>query len=396
MPAERRRQKRSGEDLMSQLNNVLERSVSAENAPFIVAQVGDANGVKWSGAAGESAPGQKAAPDTVFRILSMTKAIGSTAAMILMDRGKLDPNTPVEEILPEYVKVQVLEGFDGETPRLRAPRTKATVRQLATHTSGFTYEFWNSDIAKYLQATGHPAILSGLKASLFYPLTFDPGERWDYGIGIDWLGQVVEAVDGRKIDRFCREEILDPLNMADTRFEVEDRMASRLASVSIRGEDGKFGDIAIAPPSHPEVYGMGHCLYSTAPDYMRFLRMYLNKGQLDGRRLLSEKAIDSLLSNQIGDIEIGVLKTAGPAITADVEIFPGHKKTHSMAFMRVEEDIPGMRSAGSQFWAGLLNTHFWFDPKKNVAAVLLTQSLPFVEPRFMDTYEKFERAVYAQ
>jgi methyl acetate hydrolase len=184
--------------------------------------------------------------------------------------------------------------------------------------------------------------------------------------------------------------------MADTRFEVEDRMASRLASVSIRGEDGKFGDIAIAPPSHPEVYGMGHCLYSTAPDYMRFLRMYLNKGQLDGRRLLSEKAIDSLLSNQIGDIEIGVLKTAGPAITADVEVFPGHKKTHSMAFMRVEEDIPGMRSAGSQFWAGLLNTHFWFDPKKNVAAVLLTQSLPFVEPRFMDTYEKFERAVYAQ
>ncbi len=296
---------------MSQLNDVLERSVSAEDAPFIVAQVGDANGVKWSGAAGESAPGQKAAPDTVFRIFSMTKAVGSTAAMILMDRGKLNPNTPVEEILPEYAKVQVLEGFDGDTPRLRAPRTKATVRHLATHTSGFTYEFWSADISKYLQATGHPGILSGQKASLFYPLTFDPGERWDYGIGIDWLGQVVEAVDGRKIDRFCREEILDPLNMADTRFEVEDHMASRLASVSIRGEDGKFGDIAIAPPSHPDFYGMGHSLYSTAPDYMRFLRMYLNKGQLDGRRLLSEKAIDFLLSNQIGDIEIGVMKTAG-------------------------------------------------------------------------------------
>ena len=279
---------------MSQLNNVLEQSVSAEDTPFIVAQVGDANGVKWSGAAGESAPGQKAAADTVFRIFSMTKAVGSTAAMILMDRGKLNPNTPVEEILPEYTKVQVLEGFDGDTPRLRAPRTKATVRHLATHTSGFTYEFWSADISKYLQVTGHPWILSGQKASLFYPLTFDPGERWDYGIGIDWLGQVVEAVDGRKIDRFCREEILDPLNMADTRFEVEDHMASRLASVSIRGEDGKFGDIAIAPPSHPDFYGMGHSLYSTAPDYMRFLRMYLNKGQLDGRRLLSEKAIDSL------------------------------------------------------------------------------------------------------
>jgi methyl acetate hydrolase len=380
---------------MSQLNNVIDRSVSAQDVPFIVAQVGDANGVKWSGAAGESAPGQKAAADTVFRIFSMTKAIGSTAAMILMDRGKLDPSTPVEELLPEYSKVQVLEGFDGDTPRLRSPRTKATVRHLATHTSGFTYEFWNADITKYLAATGHPGILSGLKASLFYPLAFDPGERWDYGIGIDWLGQVVEAVDGRKIDRFCREEIIDPLEMVDTRFEVEDHMKGRLSAVSIRGEDGKFGDIAIAPASHPEFYGMGHSLYSTAPDYMRFLRMYLNRGQLDGRRLLSETAIDTLLSNQIGDTEIGVLKTATPPITADFQAFPGHKTSHSMAFMRVDEDIPGMRSAGSHFWAGVLNTHFWFDPKKNVAAVLLTQSLPFVEPRFMDTYEKFERAAYA-
>ena len=231
---------------MSQLNDVIEQSVRAQDAPFLVAMVGDKDGIKWSGAAGERARGQKAAQDTVFRIFSMTKAIGSTAAMILVDRGKLDPNTPVEAIIPEFNKIKVLDGFDGTTPRLRAPRTKATVRQLATHTSGFAYEFWNPDIPKYMQATGHPSILSGLKTSLFYPLVFDPGERWDYGIGIDWLGQVVEVVDGRKIDRFCREEILDPLNMIDTQFEVEDRMASRLASVSSRGEDGKFGDFAIA------------------------------------------------------------------------------------------------------------------------------------------------------
>jgi Beta-lactamase class C and other penicillin binding proteins len=141
---------------------------------------------------------------------------------------------------------------------------------------------------------------------------------------------------------------------------------------------------------------MGHALYSTAPDYMRFLRMYLNKGQLDGKRLLSEKGVETLLSNQIGDIKVGMLKTVVPALTADAEFFPGRKKTHSMAFMRIEEDVPGMRSAGSQFWAGVLNTHCWFDPKKNIAAVLMTQSLPFVEPRFMGVYDRFERAVYAQ
>jgi methyl acetate hydrolase len=381
---------------MSQLNDVVEQSVRAQDAPFLVAMVGDKNGITWSGAAGERAPGQKAAEDTVFRIFSMTKAIGSTAAMILMDRGKLDASTPVEAILPEFKKIKVLDGFDGATPRLRAPRTKATVRHLATHTSGFVYEFWNADIPKYLETTGHPSILSGQKASLFYPLVFDPGERWDYGIGIDWLGQVVEAVDGRKIDRFCREEILDPLNMVDTRFEVEDRMAGRLASVSMRGEDGKFGDFAIAPAANPEFYEMGHALYSTAPDYMRFLRMYLNKGQLDGTRILSERAVETFLANQIGNTKVGLLKTAAPPITADAEFFPGRKKTHSMAFMRIEEDVPGMRAAGSQFWAGVLNTHCWFDPKKNVAAVLLTQSLPFVEPRFMDTYDRFERAVYAR
>jgi methyl acetate hydrolase len=380
---------------MSRLNEAIEESVQGQDAPFLVAMVGDRDGVKWSGAAGDRAPGQKATIDTVFRIFSMTKAIGCTAAMILVDRGKLDPNAPVESIVPEFKEIKVLDGFDGDAPRLRAPRTKATVRNLATHTSGLVYEFWNVDIPKYMQATGHPSILSGLKSSLNYPLAFDPGERWDYGIGIDWLGQVVEAVDGRRIDRFCREEILDPLDMNDTGFEVEDK-TDRLASVSMRGEDGKFGAFDIAPPTRPEFYGMGHALYSTAPDYMRFLRMYLNKGELEGKRLLSERTVDSLLANQIGDIEIPVFKTMNPTVSADVDLFPGLKKSHSMAFMRVDEDVPGKRAAGSQFWAGVLNTHCWFDPKRNVAAVLMTQSLPFVEPRFMRAYDAFEQAVYAE
>jgi methyl acetate hydrolase len=270
------------------------------------------------------------------------------------------------------------------------------VRHLATHTSGLVYEFWNADMPRYMEATGAPSILSGLKKSMNYPLLFEPGERWDYGIGIDWLGRVVEKVDGRRIDRFCQEEIFDPLRMPDTRFEVEAHMAPRLASVSMRGEDGKFADFALAPPSNPEFYGMGHALYSTAPDYMRFVRMYLNKGALDGKRILSEAGLQKLLANQIGNTPITARKTAAPAITADLDLFPGRAKSHSMAFMRFDEDIPGMRSAGSQGWAGVLNTHFWFDPKANLAGLLMTQSLPFIEPRFTSTYEAFERAAYRQ
>jgi len=379
---------------MSDLDKVIGEAVARQDAPFLVAMTGNSRGVTWSGVAGERSPGKAATVDTVFRIFSMTKAVGSMAAMILMDRGKLSPDATVESIVPEFGNLKLLEGFGPDGPRLRAPRVKATVRNLATHTSGLVYEFWNADMPRYMEATKLPSILSGLLASMNYPLLFEPGERWDYGIGIDWLGRVVEKVDGRRIDRFCREEIFDRLKMPDTRFEVEDHMAPRLASVSIRGEDGKFADFALAPPSHPEFYGMGHALYSTAPDYMRFLRMVLNKGALDGERIVSEAGLASMLANQIGNTPIPLLKTAVPAITADAEFFPGKRKSHSMAFMRFEEDIPGMRHAGSQGWAGVLNSHFWFDPKADLAGLLMTQSLPFVEPRFAATYGSFEQAVY--
>ena len=379
---------------MSELDSVIGEAVSRQDAPFLVAMTGNAAGVTWSGATGERSPGKPATVDTVFRIFSMTKAVGSTAAMILMDRGKLSPDATVESIVPEFGALKVLEGFGSDGAKMRAQRVKATVRHLATHTSGLVYEFWNQDVPRYMEATGHPSILSGLLASMNYPLLFDAGERWDYGIGIDWLGRVVEKVDGRRIDQFCREEIFDPLRMPDTRFEVEPHMASRLAAVSIRGEDGKFADFALAPPSKPEFYGMGHALYSTAPDYMRFLRMYLNKGALDGVRILSAAGLEKMLANQIGSTPIPCLKTVVPAITADAEFFPGKRKSHSMAFMRFEEDIAGMRHAGSQGWAGVLNSHFWFDPKADVAGLLMTQSLPFIEPRFATTYENFERAAY--
>ena len=380
---------------MNELDRVLSDAVAAEHVPFVVAMSGNAAGVTWSGAAGDRCPGQKASVDTVMRIFSMTKAVGCTAAMILMDRGKLSPDAEVSSILPRFAELQVLDGFEADgKPRMRAPRTQATVRHLATHTSGLTYEFWNADMPRFMQATGAPSILSGLAKGLEYPLLFDPGTRWDYGIGIDWLGQVVEKVDGRRIDRFCREEIFEPLGMRDTRFEPEADIAPRLAAVAIRGEDGHFAPFELAPPPNPEVYGMGHCLYSTAPDYMRFLRMYLNQGELDGERVLSQSAVQSMLANQIGSVAIPLLKTTAPPLTADAEFFPGRRKSQSMAFQRIDEDVPGMRSAGSQFWAGVCNTHYWFDPAKNVAGVIMTQSLPFVEPRFMGVYEAFERGVY--
>ena len=381
---------------MKGLDAILSHAVAAGDVPFLVAMSGTSSGVSWSGVAGERAPGLAAAEDTVCRIFSMSKAVGATAAMILIDRGRLDLDTPAEEILPRFGEIKVLDGFDGATPRLRAPKVKPTVCHLATHTSGFAYESFNRDVLRYLEVTGCPSIASGLEASLNYPLVSEPGERWDYSIGVDWLGQMVEAVDGRRIDAFCHNEIFDPLDMPDTSFEVTDRVANRLAAVQARSEAGRFVDSDLSPPSKPEFYGMGHALYSTAPDYMRFLRMFLNKGQLDGCRILGEAGVEMMLANHIGQLRVGKLTTLNPSLTANVEFFPGFEKTHSLGFLRTEEDVPEMRAAGSQSWAGALNTHFWFDPACDVAGLVMTQSLPFMDPRFMKVYRRFERAVYAK
>ena len=287
---------------MNRKDEILNDAVTNQDVPFIVAMAGSRAGVTYSGAAGEAADGRAAGEDTVFRIFSMTKAVGSLAAMIAIDRGKLAIDSPVEDILPEFAALQVLDHFDDDKPVMRAPKTKATVRHLATHTSGLEYEFWNADMPRYMAATGHPTILSGTREALNYPLMTDPGTRWGYGPGIDWLGQMVEKVDGRRIDQYCREEIFEPLGMTSTGFEVSDDMKPRLASVYARGPDGTFGPFDLAPPPEPEVYGMGHALYATAPDYMRFLRMFLNGGELDGHRLLSEDGLRQMLADQMGGL----------------------------------------------------------------------------------------------
>ncbi|MEM1076356.1 MAG: serine hydrolase domain-containing protein [Pseudomonadota bacterium] len=377
---------------MSEMDEILQKAVDAGDVPFVVAMASNAEGVIYSGAFGHAAEGRAAQEDTVFRVFSMTKAVGSVAAMILIDRGALSMDTPVADILPDWNKLQVLDGWHGDKPNLRAPTTTATVRHLATHTSGLEYEFWNTDMAKYLEVTEAAPILSGLKAGLNYPLMTDPGMRWGYGPGIDWLGQIVEAVDGRRIDAFCQAEIFDPLGMSSTAFEP-DALSDRLADVSIRGEDGKFAPFEIAPPPKPEFYGMGHALYSTAPDYLTFIRMVLNKGALDGNRVLSEDSIAKMTADQMNGLTFQYMATAVPPLTADVVMPEG--TTHSFAFVRAEADVPNARRSGSQSWAGVCNTHYWIDPASDLAAVIMTQSLPFVEDPYMRTYRAFEEALYS-
>jgi len=379
------------------LDRTLEDGVRAGLTPGVVGVVAGRDGVRYAGAFGQRGVDDPAAMtvDTVFRLFSMTKAIGSLAALKLAEAGSLDLDAPVGDIVPEFDALMVLDGFDGDTPRLRAPASRATVRQLATHTSGAVYEFWNADVARYLRAGGRPSVLAGTKAALHgYPLAFDPGARWGYGIGIDWLGQVVEAVSGQRIDAFCAEQIFAPLGMSDTAFECEGPLSARLAGAQAVTPEG-WRTIPLAPPPHPQVYGMGHCLYGTAPDYIRFLRMILNGGALDGARVLRPETLRLMTENQIGARDVTPMRTVMPPISADVDLFPGVTLKHSIGFVLNTTDIPGKRRAGSMGWAGVLNTHFWVDPASDVAAVLMMQHLPFVEPGALRLYDAFERAVCA-
>ncbi|HMN38289.1 MAG TPA: serine hydrolase domain-containing protein [Hyphomicrobium sp.] len=383
---------------MTDLDRVLKRAIDAGAAAGVVAAAASRENVFYMGAAGRRRIDEDApmTTDTIFRIFSMTKAIAGVAAAKLVERGLLNLDAPVADILPEFAELPVLEGFEGDTPILRAPRRQATVRQLATHTSGLVYEFWNADIQKYLAVTGRPGFLSGTKLGISYPLVFDPGERWDYGVGIDWLGLVIEKISGERLDVFCHDEIFAPLGMSDTGFECPAEKRSRLASVHRREEDGSLVPITLDPPSSPEVYGAGYGLYSTARDYTAFLMMLLNEGRANGVQSLKPATVNYILENHIDDLEVVNLVSVNAAVTCDAEFFPGMIKKQSLLTMINMEPARGMRAAGSHCWAGALNTYFWFDPLNGIAGVVLMQTIPFCDPLCTDVLVDFEKAVYAR
>ncbi len=378
----------------SDLDGLLTTAIADNVAPFIVAAVANADGVKWQGAAGGWNGSYEASQDTVFRIFSMTKGVCAVAAMTLIEKNRLRINDPVKKIIPDFERVQVLAGFKDGRPILRAPKRDVTVCDLATHMSGFANEAFYPRLAEYVEKTGHPSILTGRREAFYIPLADDPGKEWRYGIGPDWLGRVIEMVDGRPIDRYCTEEIFEPLHMHDTVFEKNAGIKDRIAPVKIRGQDGSFSDIEFDPPAQPQVYCMGQALYSTARDYIKLLRMLLCSGELDGQRILQPESVKNLMRNRIGRKTVNTLQSGNPSISNNIALYPEYRKNHSLGFIRMDLSVPGARSKGAQGWAGVCNTHFWLDPIKDLASVVMAQTLPFFDKCFMDFFYKYERAVY--
>ncbi|MBS0560295.1 MAG: beta-lactamase family protein [Proteobacteria bacterium] len=380
------------------IDAVLRESVDKGEVAGVVAMAANADGTLYQGAFGRRSAGSDATmtQDTVFWIHSMTKAITGTACMQLVEQGKLDLDTPAARLMPALAAPQVLEGFDaaGE-PRLRPARGTVTLRNLLTHTSGFVYDTWNANQLAYTQKKGLPRLGSFTDPAGVMPLAFDPGTQWQYGIGIDWAGKLAEAASGTSLDAYFRANVFAPLGMKDTGYALTDAIRARLAGHHDRQADGSLKPGPFEPPQDPASFNGGGGLYSTAGDYMRFLRMLLRGGALDGARLLKPETVAAMAQNHIGDVLVGKLHAALPAMSNDVELYPDIPKKWGLTFLINTRDVPGARRAGSLAWAGLRNTYFWLDPATGIAGVLLTQVLPFADASVLGLLDRFERAVYA-
>ena len=372
-------------------------AVERKAMPGVVAAAANDRGLLYEGGFGRRDITGTAAmtADTVVWIASMTKAITATAAMQLVERGKLALDAPAATIVPELNAAKVLDGFDAAgQPRLRAPKRPITLRHLLTHTAGYGYEIFSAAIAQYQTATNTPGITTCTNAALTTPLLFDPGDRWEYGINIDWAGKMVEAVSGQRLDRYLQQNILGPLGMNDTSFRLSTAQRARLASVHQRGPDGALAPIEFELPQEPEFMMGGGGLYGTAGDYLRFAQMIMRGGTLDGTPVLRPETVDLMGQNHIGPLEVGAVKSAIPALSNDVELFPGMSTKWGLSFVINTQPLPTGRSANSLAWAGLANTYFWIDRTKQVCGVFLSQVLPFFDATAVDLFVKFETEVY--
>ena len=376
------------------LDASLRGAVERKDVPGVVALITDRKGVLYESAFGvaDVATGRPLARDTLFRIASMTKPITSVALMQLVEQGKIALDDPAEKYLPELKNPQVIESFNAATGdyKLRPASRPATVRHMLTHTSGLAYPFTSAIWRDFKPRAGETYAFGG-------PMLFDPGERWNYSTSTDVTGRLVEVVSGQKLEDYFREHIFIPLKMNDTSYNVPEAKGPRLAAQQQR--DGARMDGAVVlqiPPlvgltiSNP-IGGGG--LASTAEDYGRFMRMFLNGGALDGVRVLKAETVELMSQNQIGAVSVPALKTALPR-SADFTFIADGRDKWGLGFLITVDQDPGKRSPGSLSWGGINNTYFWIDPARGIGGTIMMQYLPFADAKALAVYDTFERGAY--
>jgi len=326
--------------------------------------------------------------DTCFWIASVTKIATAVAVLQLVERGFLRLDDDVANDLPFFENLQVLTN-SGLVPA----RPRVTVRHLLTHTAGFGYEAWSRSLAEHVLQEHLPAAKTGRRVALERPLLFQPGAAWNYGIGMDWAGVLVEQVSCLPLADYLKAHVFEPLGMHSTGFTPP--ATAPLAAMYARQQDGSLVKSSNHPNPEREFDSGGAGLYSTPRDVLRLLQSILRAHEGSRREVLLPATVAQARLNQIDFMEVRDLPSCAPERTMDLSLSGGKRKKWSYFGLLHLEGDPGARSAGSVSWAGLANTFFWIDFEASVAAVVFAQSLPFLDPAVLTIVDLYERSLYA-
>jgi CubicO group peptidase (beta-lactamase class C family) len=382
-------------DRKARLLATLQSEIDSGRLPGAVVMLSRHGKVELFESLGQQNPndGTKMALDSIFRIYSMTKPIVSVATMMLLEQGKLLLSDPVGKYLPEYAKQQLAVDVDDATGKLvnYVAAKPATVQDLLRHTAGLTYEFLGNSAAQ--KAYRNAKIGMGLrdasnaefsKILAAQPLQYEPGTVWEYSRATDVLGALVEIISGQTLGNFLNDQIFKPLKMLETAFSVAADKHHRIAEPFTKDPDGGMQLKLINIQDPPKFESGGGGLASTAHDYARFLQFMLNKGELDGVRLLSSHTVDFMTVDHLGHLPI----SPASAVTL---LPPGHGFGLGFAVRKETgiSTVPG--TAGVYYWGGIAGTTFFVDPKLDMFAMMLIQA-----PNQRDYYRPlFRNLVYA-
>ena len=367
------------QERVERLDAMLEEAMQKEQIPGLVAMVVKDGKIVYHSAKGmaDVESGKSMEKNTIFRIASQTKAITSTAVMMLWEEGKFRLDDPISKFIPEFKDAQVLSTFRyaDTTYNTKSSTKQITIRHLLTHTSGLGYGVIDGDERMKmiyhkagvmdLFTTENITIGESVKRLAKLPLHHEPGAKFTYSEGLDVLGYLIEVVSGMPFDQFLKTRIFDPLGMNDTRFYLDDAQAQRLVTVHTR-KDEKWASYPVTfyDPAYPKsgekaFFSGGAGLSSTTADYAKFLQMYLNGGIYNGKRILSPQTIQTIMTNQVGEL----LGDGG--------------KDYGLAFGLVDENgvaQGGIGSLGTFDWGGYFNTQYFADPKTNVIGLIFKQT----------------------
>jgi CubicO group peptidase (beta-lactamase class C family) len=366
---------------LQRIEAMCSQAVSDDNIPGVVALVARHGKIVYWKAFGmaDNQSERVLKRDDVFRIASQSKAITSTAVMMLWEEGKFKLDDPISKYIPEFKNPQVLENYyysENTYSTIDADK-EITIRHLLTHTSGIGYGVIDGDerfqmIYKKagvtdLFTTEKISIGESVKKLAKLPLHHHPGEKFTYSEGLDVLGYFIEVISGMPFDKFLRTRLFDPLGMDDTWFYLPEDKFNRLVSVQHKPESGEWEryPVTFYDPDYPikgakRFFSGGAGLSSTAKDYATFLQMYLNEGELNGVRILSRKTVQSMMGNQIGNLWG---EDSG--------------KYYGLAFGVINEKgqtLGGEGSIGTFDWGGYFNTQYFADPEENIIGILMKQT----------------------